>query len=98
MEDLNTSRVFMTKMTSQFFNRTEKLDASRLPYVFSLGEIPDKLTELQVGPTDGNSVVVNVARICDGELKEVRVVLVDHMKRPHLVVKAARISPSARTM
>ena len=93
MEDLNTSRVYTTKMTSQFFNRTEKLDASKLPYVFALGDIPDKLTELQASPTEGNSVVVNVARIGDGELKEVRIVLVDHLKRPHLVIKAQRIFP-----
>ena len=93
MEDLNTSRVYMTKMTSQFFSQKEKLDASKLPYVFSIGDIPDKLSELQASPTDGNSVVVNVARISNGELKESRIVLVDHLKRPHLVIKAQRIFP-----
>ena len=70
MEDLNTSRVYMTKMTSQFFNRTEKLDASKLPYVFALGDIPDKLTELQAGPTDGNSVVVKYGIKANGSCLE----------------------------
>ena len=79
---------------SQFFEIHEKLDVSELPCVYAEGDIQGKLAELKSGPPDNHSVVVNVAKIEEGRVREIGIKLVDHPKRPHLVIQASRLFPN----